>query len=267
MLNLPIMRLRGWFRWALLFVVTIALGAAAAYFLPASQAAGARVAVTVTSLHKWDIGHGEAQQTAVEGFRADGSYAVWVRTYLPDASSAQSTLEMRSVESPVTRSISLIYPQVKSRTTFQMSERYAAFMTTPVSCESLWDRLAGHMESTEYLGFRVLKHIVEPSKNEPNRDWLLERWMAPDLNCHPLRVVIWDIAADGSRKPRSVREAASVVLGEPDPKLFEIPADYAERPPSEAEREMAIRTSQPWAQPSHFSQRLSEKYFGNLPLK
>lgn len=266
-MNLSPQRWRGWFRWALFFVVTFALGAAAAYFLPASQAAGARVAVTVTSLQKWDIGSGEAQQTAVEAFRADGSYAVWVRTYLPEASPGPSTSEMRSLESPVTRSISLMYPQVKSLTTFQMSERYAAFMTAPVSCDSLRDRPAGHLESTEYLGFRVLKHIVEPAKNEPNRDWLLERWIAPELNCHPLRVVIWDIAADGSRKPRSVREAASVVLGEPDPKLFEIPADFVERPPSEAEKEMAIRNSQPWVQPSYFAQRLDEKFFGKLPLR
>jgi hypothetical protein len=257
---------RGWFRLLVLSGLTFALGMAAAYLLPPSNAAGHRAAFTVTSLQKWDAGPGEARVSIVEGFRSDGSQAIWARGFWPKADSTADETEMRSVISPVTRSMSLMFPQAKSVSTFEMGERRAAYMTASVNCESLWDRLAGHMESAEYLGFRVLKHIVEPSKSEANRDWLLERWIAPELNCHPLRVVIWDIAADGSRKPRSVREAASVILGEPDPKLFEIPGDYVERPPGEAERELAIRNSGSWAYPSYGFQRLDEKYHGNRIL-
>jgi hypothetical protein len=76
-------------------------------------------------------------------------------------------------------------------------------------------------------------------------DKRVSEWRATNLNCQSLRVRIDDKLPDGSFKLHNDISAVSLVLGEPDPSLFNIPQDYAELKPSEFLHREADRLNMP----------------------
>lgn len=67
--------------------------------------------------------------------------------------------------------------------------------------------------------------------------WSLTSWKAPGLGCEPLQYRSYDKQPDGTYKLTSELRTTSLVFGEPDPQLFEIPSSgYKEMKPSDIVR-------------------------------
>lgn len=64
--------------------------------------------------------------------------------------------------------------------------------------------------------------------------WILERWRAPELGCVALRTARYD----KNEKLTHDRIATNILLGEPDPTLFQVPVDYVESSPLEAQQQL-----------------------------
>jgi hypothetical protein len=79
--------------------------------------------------------------------------------------------------------------------------------------------------------------------------WILERWRAPELGCVTLRTVRYD----RDEKLTHDRVATNIVLGEPDPTLFQVPEDYVESSPLEAYQKLVdLGVASPF-RPEHLS--------------
>jgi hypothetical protein len=91
----------------------------------------------------------------------------------------------------------------------------------------------------------------------------LELLMAPALDCFELQEA-WSVGPAAGPKHRVTRQALYVIEGEPPAALFEIPAGYAERAPSEVSAEFVRRF--PEHQPpfsSETAQGMDEVYQGH----
>lgn len=82
------------------------------------------------------------------------------------------------------------------------------------------------------LGFTVVKK-TETTSGPDSKTAVTEIWFAPLLDCLPMKKVYQVLDANNSIVVREVSEVSKVVLGEPDPVLFTLPADFVERSPSE----------------------------------
>jgi hypothetical protein len=64
--------------------------------------------------------------------------------------------------------------------------------------------------------------------------WILERWRAPELGCVALRTARYD----KNEKLTHDRIATNILLGEPDPTLFQVPEGYVESSPMQAQQKL-----------------------------
>jgi hypothetical protein len=64
--------------------------------------------------------------------------------------------------------------------------------------------------------------------------WILDRWRAPELGCVELRIVRYD----KEEKLTHDRVATNILLGEPDPTLFQVPEGYVESSPLQAQQKL-----------------------------
>jgi len=224
-------------RLALGILAAFLLGVLFNWFMPvALLSQGDLPEFTVTALKKWDTGRGEAQVSIVEAFRADGSRAQWVKGYLAAGGGRPAeSAEVVHILLVPSRSRILILPEGKSVSTFPLAVSLSDVqkLRTGRKCEPSPGEPAS--EPASILGFRVVR------KAWGNEEGLIEQWWAPELNCYPLRVVMQKRGQDGNFRVVQTTEAASVVLGEPDAKLFAAPADYVERSPLAAATERALR--------------------------
>ena len=90
------------------------------------------------------------------------------------------------------------------------------------------------------LGYQVRK-VVKDSLSTSDRKVRFEAWLAPALNCDPLKTVNWGARNDGPFFMLEEIVVTSVTPGDPDAALFEIPANYVERSPGEVQAEYARR--------------------------
>jgi len=92
-------------------------------------------------------------------------------------------------------------------------------------------------ESTVILGFTAWKEETVTDGGGDTTRWTM--WLAPELNCAPLREEV--TKTHGERWYKVTREAISVSLGEPDPGLFATP-DYPEMTVRELSDTLLLRT-------------------------
>src|SRR5882672_5874797 len=69
-----------------------------------------------------------------------------------------------------------------------------------------------------------------------------EGWVAPSLGCYALKRS-YDVSESGQKGGRTTSEVVSITFGDPPAELFEVPANYTERKPSEL---MALRVQRNW---------------------
>lgn len=251
-------------------VVRLAVGTLAAFLLgvvfnwfkPLSLLSqGDLPAFTVTALRKDHPGGvSEMQTSIIEVFRSDGSWAKWQKAYAPAKKSTQTTsVELGYVALVPSQTRFLIVPEAESVTTFSLPEHHVRHLRSAKKCPPVPSASAPVQESSTILGFHVIRQTW-PASEKP--EWIVDKWFAPALNCYPLRVVVQERNPEGNTRLVQTVEAASVVLGEPDPKLFEVPPGYVERSPAAAEMEWALRRGEKLPlPPSHLIKRMDQEYY------
>lgn len=179
--------------------------------------------------------------------RSDGSEVRVSRRKLPDGQWFQPkwvldlSLRKRVSVEPATGSI-LTYP---------LSDKAVAEYRAPrASCGKI--SLA---EPSQLLGQRVV-HMREDAAP----DSYVDRWLAPALNCFPLRETFTFTSGPPTATRRIVRQALFLIPGEPARSLFQIPASYVERSPSEMAAEFARRFPGHDAMSTKSAQRLDDIY-------
>jgi hypothetical protein len=92
------------------------------------------------------------------------------------------------------------------------------------------------------LGYNVLR--LEGDDVMPDRVMHFIVLVAPPLGCPALKEDYTVTLNTGEERLRSSYEVTSLIPGDPNAALFEIPGDYVERPPSEVLAEEAKLKSQ-----------------------
>lgn len=88
------------------------------------------------------------------------------------------------------------------------------------------------------LGYDIVRVVKDfPS----NRYVRLETWLAPALNCFPLKEILYVGTSPNDLYTARVKEVTKVTLGDPPSILFEKPAEYVEMSPSQSSKEFFAR--------------------------
>ena len=90
----------------------------------------------------------------------------------------------------------------------------------PTSCLERWTRIEGVQRTVQPEADRIGGVAVERMTVQAPR-WRSQVWIAPSLDC----VILREESYTDGRLSRRL-ETSEMKLGEPDPKLFEIPFDY-----------------------------------------
>lgn len=69
---------------------------------------------------------------------------------------------------------------------------------------------------------------------------VIDQWLAPDLGCEELRSEL-NTTTNTGKAVTAERVATSIVLGEPKPALFTVPAHYTEMSPTQVDQAIADR--------------------------
>ena len=183
------------------------------------------------------------QQYAI---RSDGTQVVWMTKIDP--------LGQRKVSKTV-----FDVPLERKRSADELTESY---VTTPMSgiAHSLQHRAgvcAGQpLASERIFGYEVVRTEDEFAIPTPAGGRFRHvRYQAPSLNCYTMREEAYKSKGDGPLVRFEVKEVVSLLEGEPDPSLFELPEGYTERTPTEMLREFGRR---------HSSQAMSEEKLQKL---
>jgi hypothetical protein len=105
------------------------------------------------------------------------------------------------------------------------------------------------------LGYEVVKVTTQYSVSNA-RKMTIESWMAPTLGCYSLRRS--EVNSDG---PHNEFETTDVVEGDPPSSMFEVPADYVERSPSQLSAEWKARFGTEFWPNSNITKNLDQRYF------
>jgi hypothetical protein len=133
-----------------------------------------------------------------------------------------------------------VHEAIGARTTFQPSPTAKAQVATrlnpPANCLA---------EDLQLLRTQVLfgqnVAVLRGKKSKSRATDLL----APDLGCERLGYTYEEMTSDGAWKTVTEQKPVSLSLGEPDPKLFEIPATAVETKPSDVSRKYRALFGQP----------------------
>jgi hypothetical protein len=124
-----------------------------------------------------------------------------------------------------------IDPATESLTTYLYSSQVVGRLSTPSGlCSD--DPQAAHVQ---ILGYDTV--LVTHTAPAPGAGFEVKEWQAKQLNCFALK----EEAGNPNGQSTITREALLVNQGPPPASLFEIPAGYVERPPSEVMAERGRR--------------------------
>jgi len=174
---------------------------------------------------KYDLnGAEQAYEYQTHARRSDGSM---VRAYRRKAPTGEWMLVKVIGDVPARRTFA-VEPATRSVATYSLGPQGASVPACAPDANA---------ERATMLGYEVAR-VERALSSPPEQTLLLESWVAPALNCFPLK---WTatMGLTLGQKFRNVNEVLLVIEGEPAPSLFEIPADYKERPPSEIEAEFS----------------------------
>jgi hypothetical protein len=164
-------------------------------------------------------------ENLLHGERADGSF-VDMRISQNSKILNKRVLVDRSIRARV-----VIDPATQSITTYRIADTQNLPRSSGLlpfragGCEAT---LAG--ETQEMLGFRTVRR--QEAQRIGNAELRTESWVAPALNCFPLKVETV-LSRNGNISAKNVYEVVSLSRGKPDPQLFAVPQQYRERAPSE----------------------------------
>ncbi|MCW5977991.1 MAG: hypothetical protein KIT09_07925 [Bryobacteraceae bacterium] len=131
-----------------------------------------------------------------------------------------------------------VLDRFKLRTTYIIPGRPKALPEIDPTCADNSNRRV-FIGKQSYNGYET--YVYQETKTTPEKGQVTEtRWRAPLLNCMDIYGELEVKSAQGEVKVYR-NKVTDVVLGDPDPALFDVPGDYREVPPSEMEKErMAV---------------------------
>jgi len=128
----------------------------------------------------------------------------------------------------------------------------------PANC--VWIPGEPAVESGTIMGQQVVAVIQQFA------DERITIWRAPNLGCQEMQNRVEERQPDGSYKLVAETKATSLVSGDPEPSLFELPSTYASLKPSELMRKDYERIGAPWDKRAQQSgEELDAQYFGRQP--
>ncbi len=170
-------------------------------------------------------------QYRIYAVRKDGSRVDAAMVELPD----HQWVMDRSVIDLVARTRTAIMPESESISTYSLSdgtvEHYRSYST---QCSA--DPNAQHASILGYDTVRVQSDITFV----PGHITHTEEWVAPALDCFPLRMRSL-FGETGKPLTPNTSDVQLVIEGDPAPSLFAVPTSYVERSPSEEQAEYMRR--------------------------
>lgn len=252
---------RRYFRSFFIFSVLTA-GAAGVSFLAVQRTTSAqgRVAFTASALHSVYKRSGEVVLTdeLVLATRSDGSTARVRRVAAPGnrGVAAQKTIvDLAHAEKVYTDGLT------DSRTSYPVPKVGVEQLSRkPFTCASDASAARDRM-----LGYEVVR-VVQDLQSGGDMLVRREEWRAAALDCFPLKSTTFRGRTEADMYTSSITEVSQVTVGEPAPSLFETPAAYVERSPSQRRQEFNARYPETAAQVCHSclqtgDQRADEVYF------
>jgi hypothetical protein len=177
--------------------------------------------------------------TEILATRSDGSLgrrSIKVTSLgVPDS----KVVETREIVDAVARKRTSLEVLSNSKSTFPMNDtEVKKFTGAPdKSCATFADAkmkvvVTPVPEPSSLLGYSVIKVTLSVTETS-DRSMSVERWLSPELDCEALREVATMILKRDGSKYVTTKEVVSLLIGEPEQGLFEIPTDAVERSPSE----------------------------------
>ena len=185
--------------------------------------------------------------------KGDGSWAEMTTTDNPSG----EVLELRTFWDVSSDREVTLEPTTKSVMTYfltpqEMHTKVEDSLTCPPAVKS---PTAQHQR---ILGYDAVNATEEDPGSRHNQYFVA--WVAPELGCYALRRS--ETRSDG---PHNEFEATSITEGEPPAWMFQVPADYVERSPSELSAEWAARFGQPFWPDHNVLATADRKYFAHRP--
>lgn len=185
---------------------------------------GAEFSVTIVT--KYFDSNKSLARTDTESYaqRTDGSFAreLITKTRAPGDNTPGGMKVIQDVSLRTRVTVDLVG---NSKTTYRLSPSDLKVIQRRQMC----DNTEGSPETI--LGQRAY-HVVsdiQHGETEIHED----KWVAPDLGCFPLRRS-YTKRYQGKLLGSTIRQVSSVIVGTPDPNLFDIPQNLKERSPSQA---------------------------------
>jgi len=234
-------------------IAKLTAGAAAAFcaglivnflFVQSATTAAGRIPFTARVLQVFHNPDGAAgvRENVVIAYRSDGSQAVGrVRTMEGVAGRSPESAEFRRVRDVQAKMDHTIFPIAESVSSLPMSAGELARLTArPQDCAVEGWEIDEEPAPSTVLGHRVIKRtLTVPPSGGAAAGTIHEEWVAPELNCFPLRKITRTPGPDGIVRTRY--DALEIQIGEPDEELFRVPESYTERSPREIQQEIARR--------------------------
>ncbi len=163
-----------------------------------------------------------------EAVKSDGSQVKIVRKI----AATKQWVDAKTILDVKARQRVELEPLTQSRTTSPLSTRYAQYLSAkPQSCGE-----SAISEKTRIHGLEVLK--VQNDYTLPSGEIdRVERWVAPVLDCFPLRERFSKGPKAGPFTLKMTRDVTSITRGEPNPSLFLPASQFKERSASEVAEE------------------------------
>ena len=177
--------------------------------------------------------------TELRGYALRSNGANVVSFYRPSPTEGTKLVAINVVADPIARKATRVVPFIATKVTYPLTQAQIDQTKTQAGATCTG-------EKSEILGYAVVKSQDVQISSEsvhlgPAFDRIeVDRWLAPSLNCLAIRT---ETRFMKDKKVVQGRVATYVTLkeGEPEASLFEVPANYVERTPSETVAEAARR--------------------------
>lgn len=178
--------------------------------------------VTVKQIVYDPAGGVHKSETVVLAHRRDSSSVNTRSINRPDGS---GVAEQRYVTDLAGGEEFMVDGLTESLTTTPLPANAIAFHKKPRECTNT------SLGKEVVLGYDVSRSVTQ--HGGPGDIVRVEKWLAPALNCFPLKTSFLQGKSEADLRLVNAREALQVTVGEPAASLFEKPAGYVERSPSQ----------------------------------
>jgi hypothetical protein len=192
-----------------------------------------RTALTATETESVYDRAGEVKTSTnkVIGVRSDGST---VRALTVSIPGDRGVAELRHILDLSKGEEIVVDGLTESVSTFPIPSRGVDLHKQMPRCTTEDPRTRGFL-----LGYDVVQVVYERAR--ATRTFRQEQWLAPALNCLPLKQIFYIGSTAADMYAANVKEVTQITTTEPPPVLFEKPSGYAERSASQRRSEFSRR--------------------------